>query len=518
MANWFYTASLASKLRATTVGTALVVLSITGFLLFNLYRLSADDHREGIRRHVLSAVKVVEWLHKEAESGRMSQAQAQAQAVALLREMRQGDDGYLFIMDKSLRMVMHGDQAKLDGKDMSKVSDADGKPLFHDLLAAGQRPGGGEHTYRWVKPSTGKPAEKDTYMAAFQPWGWVIGSGVYKEDLQAAYLSRAAFFIPVCLVAAAVLAFVMYTMARSITVRLRKARELTLAMAQGDISQPVRWRVNDEIGEVMAALHSLAEGLNQTVGQVRQSVDSMLTASQEIATGAHDLSHRTEQTAARLQETTASVNLLHNAVQDNTEASRSANQLANTATANAEQGHAVVNQVVQTMDEIQTSARKITDIIGVIDGIAFQTNILALNAAVEAARAGEQGRGFAVVASEVRALAGRSAEAAREIKTLIADSSERVASGSRLVQDAGESMQAILSSVAQVDDTIARIAASATEQASDIGMVNQAVSHLDAMTQQNAALVEQSAAAAASLQDQTSRLTEAVGWFKLAQA
>ena len=167
------------------------------------------------------------------------------------------------------------------------------------------------------------------------------------------------------------------------------------------------------------------------------------------------------------------------------------------------------------MDDIQTSSRKIGDIIGVIDGIAFQTNILALNAAVEAARAGEQGRGFAVVASEVRTLAGRSAEAAREIKSLIAASTERVESGSRLVQEAGSAMQAILASVEQVDQTIARIAENAGEQAQDIGLVNEAVSHLDAMTQQNAALVEQSAAAASSMQEQTAKLTEAVGWFKL---
>lgn len=265
----------------------------------------------------------------------------------------------------------------------------------------------------------------------------------------------------------------------------------------------------------MAALQAMADGLNRTVGQVRGSVDNMVTASQEIALGSQDLSQRTEQTAARLQETHSSVGMLHQAVQENTEASRAANQMASSARDHAVRGHEVVSQVVSTMDDIQTSSRKIGDIIDVIDGIAFQTNILALNAAVEAARAGEQGRGFAVVASEVRTLAGRSAEAAREIKSLIAASTERVESGSRLVQEAGTAMQAILASVEQVDQTIARIAENAGEQAQDIGLVNEAVSHLDAMTQQNAALVEQSAAAASSMQEQTAKLTEAVGWFKL---
>ena len=517
MASWVYKASLAAKLRATTIGTAVVVMTITCFLLFNLYRLSMADHRESIRDHVNSSIKVLTYLKGEVDGGRMTTPQAQEQGKAILRNMREGQDGYLFVLDKDVRMVMHADQPKLDGKDMTAITDADGNPLFKELLAAGLQPGGGVHSYRWVKPSTGKPAVKETYMAAFPAWGWVIGSGVYQEDLQAAYMQRVAIFVPVCLIAAAVLWFVMHSMSQSITTRLSKARDYTLAMADGDISQAIRWRVDDEIGELMAALKTLSDGLNQTVGQVRNSVDSMLTASQEIAAGGNDLSQRTEQTAARLQETNSSVGMLLQAVQENTEASRTANALATSARQNAEQGSQVVSEVVQTMQDIEASSRKIGDIIGVIDGIAFQTNILALNAAVEAARAGEQGRGFAVVASEVRTLAGRSAEAAREIKSLIAASGERVDTGARLVQNAGEAMQAILASVEQVDQTIARIAASAVEQANDIGNVNQAVTHLDAMTQQNAALVEESAAAAASLQDQTSKLTEAVGWFKLAQ-
>ncbi len=515
MSSWLHTASLAAKLRATTIGTALVVMCIAGFLLYNQYQVSLDDRRQAMRDQVQSAVAVLDWLQKEVEQQRLQPEQARAQGANVLRHLRNGEDGYLFVLSQDIHMVMHADQPKLDGKDMTQVKDADGKPLFNDLVRVGSQSGGGVHLYSWKRPSTGKPAIKETYLAPFAPWGWVIGSGVYLEDLQAAYAQRALLYLPVCLAAAALLWFVMHSMSRSITTRLSRARDLTNAIAQGDISQSIQWRVKDEIGEVMAALQAMADGLNHTVGQVRDSVDNMLTASQEIATGSQDLSQRTEQTAARLQETHSSVGMLHQAVQESTEASRSANLQASSARDNAAQGHEVVSQVMRTMDEIQTSSRKIGDIIGVIDGIAFQTNILALNAAVEAARAGEQGRGFAVVASEVRTLAGRSAEAAREIKSLIAASTERVESGSRLVQDAGSAMEAILASVAQVDQTIARIAGGAVEQARDIGLVNEAVSHLDAMTQQNAALVEESAAAAASLQEQTARLTQAVGWFKL---
>ncbi|TXH92513.1 MAG: HAMP domain-containing protein [Pseudomonas sp.] len=515
MASWLHTASLAAKLRATTIGTVLVVIGIASFLLYNQYQLSLEDRRQAMRDQVNSAVAVLTWLQKEVDQQHLHPEQARTQAANVLRQLRNGEDGYLFVLSQDVRMVMHADQPKLDGQDMTQVKDADGKPLFNDLVRVGSQPGGGVHHYSWQRPSTGKPAVKETYLAPFAPWGWVIGSGVYLEDLQTLYAQRALLYLPICLAAAALLWFVMRSMSISITTRLGRARDLTNAIAQGDISQSIQWRVKDEIGEVMAALQAMADGLNRTVGQVRGSVDNMVTASQEIALGSQDLSQRTEQTSARLQETHSSVGMLHQAVQENTEASRAANQMASSARDNAVRGHEVVSQVVSTMDDIQTSSRKIGDIIGVIDGIAFQTNILALNAAVEAARAGEQGRGFAVVASEVRTLAGRSAEAAREIKSLIAASTERVESGSRLVQEAGSAMQAILVSVEQVDQTIARIAENAGEQAQDIGLVNEAVSHLDAMTQQNAALVEQSAAAASSMQEQTAKLTEAVGWFKL---
>ncbi len=515
MASWLHTASLAAKLRATTIGTVLVVIGIAGFIVYNQYRLSLDDRRQAMRDQVQSAIAVLAWLQSEVDQQRLQPEQARAQGAQVLRQLRHGKDNYLFVLDQNVHMVMHADQPKLNGQDMSQAKDADGLPLFKELVRVGSQPDGGLHRYNWQRPSTGQPSIKEAYLASFAPWGWVIGSSVYMADLQTLYAQRALFYLPLCLAGAALLWFVMHSMTRSITTRLGRARQLTHAIAQGNISQSVHWRVQDEIGELMAGLQTMADGLNRTVSQVRGSVDNMVTASQEIATGSLDLSQRTEQTAARLQETNSSVGMLHQAVQENTEASRAANQMASSARDNAVRGNEVVSQVVSTMDDIQTSSRKIGDIIGVIDGIAFQTNILALNAAVEAARAGEQGRGFAVVASEVRTLAGRSAEAAREIKNLIAASTEKVESGSRLVQDAGTAMQAILTSVEQVDQTIARIAENAGEQAQDIGLVNEAVSHLDAMTQQNAALVEQSAAAASSMQEQTAKLTEAVGWVKL---
>jgi methyl-accepting chemotaxis protein len=301
---------------------------------------------------------------------------------------------------------------------------------------------------------------------------------------------------------------------RSICKPLERTRELVTAIAGGDLTRVVEVEGKDETALMMEALRSMQTSLQQMMGQVRSATDSINTASQEIASGNQDLSARTEQAASNLEETAASMEELTSTVRQSADAARQANQLASSAAEIAARGGQVVGQVVTTMDEINHSSKKISDIIGVIDGIAFQTNILALNAAVEAARAGEQGRGFAVVAGEVRNLAQRSAEAAKEIKGLIGASVDKVEAGSRLVADAGQTMSEIVGSVQRVSDIIGEITAAAGEQSDGIGQVNVAVTQLDQMTQQNAALVEQSAAAAESLKDQASRLAQVIQIFR----
>ncbi|HEX6704752.1 MAG TPA: methyl-accepting chemotaxis protein [Albitalea sp.] len=305
---------------------------------------------------------------------------------------------------------------------------------------------------------------------------------------------------------------------RSICRPLDEARELAASIAAGDLTREVQAQGRDETAAMMEALRGMQVSLQAMVGQVRHSTDSIGTASAEIATGNQDLSARTEQTAANLQQAASSMEQLTGTVRQSADSARQANQLASSAAEVAARGRDVVAQVVSTMDDINASSKKIADIIGVIDGIAFQTNILALNAAVEAARAGEQGRGFAVVAGEVRNLAQRSAEAAKEIKSLIGASVERVDSGARLVGNAGQTMQEIVGSVQRVTDIIGEITAASSEQSDGIGQVNTSVTQLDRMTQQNAALVEQSAAAAESLKEQAVALAGLVGRFKLQAA
>jgi methyl-accepting chemotaxis protein len=302
---------------------------------------------------------------------------------------------------------------------------------------------------------------------------------------------------------------------RSIRQPLEQANDLAARIAKGDLSMQISTQRGDEFGDLMRSLSSMNESLGRMVYQVRQSTDSIATASAEIASGNNDLAQRTEQTSSNLQSTASSMDQLTGTVQQSAANARQASTLAANASSVAERGGAVVKQVVFTMEEINASSKKISDIIGVIDGIAFQTNILALNAAVEAARAGEQGRGFAVVASEVRSLAQRSAEAAKEIKMLIGTSVEKVASGTQLVSDAGVTMSDIVQSVRKVADVIGEITAASTEQSAGIAHVNQAIGNLDQMTQQNAALVEESAAAAESLRDQADQLAQAVAVFKI---
>ncbi len=306
-----------------------------------------------------------------------------------------------------------------------------------------------------------------------------------------------------------------YFLIRNIQQPLMQAQTLAQRIADGDLSSQESVARRDEFGDLLRALYGMSESLGRMVHQVRQSTDSIATASAEIASGNHDLSARTEQTASNLQETAAAMEQFTSTIQQSAASAQQASTLATGASGVARRGGEVVKEVVSTMEDIHRSSQKIADIIGVIDGIAFQTNILALNAAVEAARAGEQGRGFAVVASEVRSLAGRSAEAAKEIKQLIGASVEKVELGSRLVQDAGGTMQEIVQSVQRVTDMIGEVTAASTEQSTGIGQVNQAVVNLDQMTQQNAALVEQSTAAAQSLREQAQQLAQAVSVFKV---
>jgi len=337
------------------------------------------------------------------------------------------------------------------------------------------------------------------------------------EEVKAAktYASANAWMAGITIAAVLAAVFLGVIISRSITRRVTLALHFSEAIASGDLAAKIDNNSKDEVGLLLNSLQGMQASLASVVGNVRQGSESVATASAEIASGNHDLSARTESQASALEETAASMEELSSTVKQNADNARQANQLALNASTVAVQGGEVVAQVVETMKGINDASRKISDIISVIDGIAFQTNILALNAAVEAARAGEQGRGFAVVASEVRSLAGRSAEAAKEIKSLISTSVERVEQGSVLVDQAGTTMTEVVSSIRRVTDIMGEISAASNEQAQGVAQVGEAVTQMDQATQQNAALVEEMAAAASSLKAQAQELVQVVAVFNL---
>ena len=335
------------------------------------------------------------------------------------------------------------------------------------------------------------------------------------EAQQSSYESRRALLVAACLVVIGIALGAAWVIIPAVMHPLEQAVQIVTQVADGDLSGNIHVTRRDEFGRLLDALRSMQGNLVKLVGQVRQGSESVSTASTEIAQGNQDLSARTENQASALQQTASSMEELGSTVRQNADNARQANQLAQNASDVAVQGGQVVSQVVETMRGISESSKKIADIIGTIDSIAFQTNILALNAAVEAARAGEQGRGFAVVAGEVRTLAQRSAEAAKEIKALISTSVERVDQGTQLVDQAGSTMNDVVASIRRVTDIMGEISAASSEQSAGVGQVGQAVTQMDQSTQQNAALVEEMAAAATNLSRQANELVHAVSAFKL---
>jgi len=372
-------------------------------------------------------------------------------------------------------------------------------------------PGAAEVVRDEVRPAQlAHVAALDRVVAAIQE-----ASRVRDREADASYRQAVTLIVALSAAALGFGVLIAWRIQRSITRPLTVAVEVAQAVAEGDLSREITVHSMDEVGRLLHALKTVNAGLGRAMLQVRQAAETMQTASSEIACGNADLSQRTEQQASNLQQTAASMEQLTATVKNNADTARCAAQMAGSASAAAAKGGEVVAEVVSTMQAITVSSKKIADIIGTIDGIAFQTNILALNAAVEAARAGEQGRGFAVVAGEVRALAQRSAQAAKEIKTLIGASVESVESGSRLVAEAGATMSDIVGQVQRVTDLIGEISSATLEQTSGIGQVNQAISQLDQVTQQNSALVEESAAATESLKQQAGKLVDAMSVFRL---
>ncbi len=433
-----------------------------------------------------------------------------------LREIKIGETGYFYVLNAAEgphlgRLEVHPFR---EGATLIDQKDASGHAFVRTMLEKKN----GQIRYPWINTEAHETDARDKVVAFsyFKDWNWIVAGGAYideytseLDELRNRYLAMFALFLTVFALTSH------FLVRRLVTHPLGQVQDAATAIAQGDLTVSLDDQREDEIGVLMVSMNSIGSSLSQVVQIVRENSDSVATSCQEMAQGNQDLSNRTENQAASLEQTVSAMTDLGHTVRQNAENARLASQLAQQASDVASDGGVVVTEVVKTMNGISGSAKRIAEIIAVMDGISFQTNILALNAAVEAARAGESGRGFAVVAGEVRNLASRSAEAAREIRTLIHDSVERTEQGSALVNQAGLTMNQIVESVQRVTDLMSEISAASREQDEGVTQVSQAVAQIDQATQQNAALVEEMAAAASSLKAQADDLVMSVEVFRV---
>ena len=511
--------SFRKKLWLPLLASLLCLLSTALFYTLQLRDLRFSERQSTLSDVDRAALSIVEGFGARAAAGTLTVAEAQAQAKAVLNTMRYGEDGYIAVVGMDAHAIQNPGNPAIEGKDMSGIVDANGVPVFREIVRVAATPAGnGFLSYLWLRPGREAPSAKLARIVAYKPWRWALVSGLYVDDINTAFyagLKKALLVMAlVCALLAAIVVAVNRSLQRAIGGSPEYAAEVAMKIAARDLSMQVQTSPADR-SSLLFAMKTMQENLAQMIGAIRSSADTIATAAGQIAAGNMDLSSRTEAQASALEETAATMEQLTQAVALNADNAGQAHTLAVSSAQTAQRGGSAVGQVVSTMEAINGSAGHIVAIIGVIEGIAFQTNILALNAAVEAARAGDHGRGFAVVASEVRTLAQRSAAAAKEIKVLIDASVTSIGSGSDMAGRAGATMQEVVASVAQVTAVIAAIADASTEQRTGIGHVNTAITEMDAVTQQNAALVEEAAAAAGSRHDQAAALSAMVSSFKL---
>ncbi|HKK00846.1 MAG TPA: methyl-accepting chemotaxis protein [Desulfuromonadales bacterium] len=546
---------IAYKIFLQSLIVILVFTVMIGWVYQQLKDRLDHDKKSEVQHAVESAWGVVEYFAKQQETGALTRDQAQHLAKAALNATRYDGDNYFWINDLAPRMVMHPIKPALDGKDLANVKDPTGKALFVEAAKVAKTDGGGFISYEWSKPGFDKPVPKISFVKLVPQWGWVIGSGIYLDDVQAVLNHIFYLVAGVTLVAILAVLLLVGLLTRSIAKPMGQAVAMIHDLEKGRLNRRLHLDRKDEIGimakamddfadsleeEMVAGLQKLADGdltftivprdgedrirgalrtvgerLNHLLQQIQTAGEQIAAGSVQVSDSSQTLSQGATEQASSLEEITSSMVQSSEQVRVNAENANQAARLAAQVRTEAEEGNAQMQQMVAAMSDISDSSQNISKIIKVIDEIAFQTNLLALNAAVEAARAGVHGKGFAVVAEEVRNLAARSAKAARETAELIEGSVQKTDHGAKIASHTAEALQEIVNDVTKVTDLVAEIAAASNEQAQGIAEVNQGLSQIDQVTQQNTASAEESAAAAEELSSQAEQLRQMLGGFRL---
>lgn len=504
------------RAKATVIGLILVVplLLLLVMQTTGRYQDTWDARLEATRNHVDIAIGMLKHFHALERAGTLSPEEARNQAQAAIMQLRYNEYDYFWIHDVNAKMVGHPLTPSLNGRDLSVVKDENGKAFFLEMIDTARR-GGGFVEYLWKNESDPVATDKISYVNLFQPWGWIVGSGVYVQDVRDTAQKQVIVNGAVVSISLLVALYFFMAFAHLMMRGLGNLQSHLQAIRSGDLTRKVHPFGKDEVA---AALHDLADmqqALRGIVSSVRTGTGEITLSINEVNVAAADLASRTEQSASNLTELASAMEEIGATAQQTSQHTEEGNQHAQQNALAARRSVEVMHEMVQTMETIHTTSEKIKEIVSTIDSIAFQTNILALNAAVEAARSGEAGRGFAVVAGEVRALAQRSATASQEISGLINQSVEQVRSGVEIVTRSEEAIEEVVSSSEKVKLLLQEIATSAREQSVGITQVGSALSDLDRMTQQNAAMVEETAVAASIMNDKAQQLANAVARFRV---